>query len=127
MREPEFIKFYLQDLMRLKDLPPATSKVLYWVLRNVGYDNKIVLDKEIKQEISLELSIAYDTVKKAIADLFSSGVFLRSSRARYIMNPDLFGKGRWEEIERIRLEIMYSEDNVSLKSFTNEKQNIHQK
>ena len=47
-REPDFVKLYLKDILRLKDLPKNTENVLNLLLKSMSYKNIIPAYAPIK-------------------------------------------------------------------------------
>ena len=48
-QEPDFVKMYLEDLVKLKDLPKSCDSLLNVLLRYMTYENKIILNKFFTQ------------------------------------------------------------------------------
>ena len=109
-REPDFVKLYLADIQRLKDLPKNTDKVLHLLLKSMSYKNIIPAYAPVKRLICKELGISMDTLNKAIDNLYKAGVLIRIERGIYMADPQLFGKGQWEDIRGLRLVVEYGED-----------------
>src|SRR5690606_18727288 len=54
-KEPDYVKLYLKDIIRLKDLPPASEKLLMLIVKHMGYNNLFQAYKPIKLLICKEL------------------------------------------------------------------------
>jgi hypothetical protein len=106
--EPPYIKLYIGDLMRIKGLPPATTNVLLSLLRSMGYNNVIPAYSPIKKLICRDLGISMDTMNKAIDNLYKENILIRLDRGMYMADPELFGRGTWGEVEKIRMQITYT-------------------
>lgn len=109
-REPEYVKLYLSDIMKLNELPKSTEKVMNCLLRSMSYKNIIPAYAPIKRMICSELDITMDTLNKAIDNLYKAGILIRIERGIYMADPNLFGKGEWKNIKNLRLVIEYKED-----------------
>lgn len=109
-QEPPFVKLYLSDVIRLKDLPPATSTVLHAILQVMNYQSKVMLMGFIKKEMCDNLGMGMNTLNKAIDNLHKSDILIRIATGYYVVDPELFGKGSWKDIKNIRLQIDYSTD-----------------
>lgn len=109
--EPAFIKLYLNDIMRLKELPPSTSNVLHAILGYMNYQNEIILIGYNKQAICSKMNLPMNTLNKAIDNLYKANILIRVAPSCYIVDPELFGKGSWKDIKNIRLSIEYTTDN----------------
>lgn len=107
--EPEYIKVYLEDIARLKDLPTSVSKVMYCLIKRMSYNNLIPVHRPIKQAIAHELGISENEIKRKIQQLYDAGFLVRVSRGYYIADPMLFGKGYWKNIRELQLNVTYDE------------------
>lgn len=108
--EPDFIKLYLKDILYLKDLPKGLNTILYQLIRLMNYDNEIVINSGIKRKIASTTGLAFNTINGAISDFVKGKILIRADKGIYKVNPYLFGKGRWEDIKRIRATIEYTLD-----------------
>jgi len=106
-KEPDYVKLYIKDLIRLNDLPSATGKVLNCLLQNMGYKNIIPVYSPIKKLICKNLNISLNTLNKAIDQLYKKDILVRIDRGLYLADPELFGRGKWEDIKDIRMMITY--------------------
>jgi hypothetical protein len=108
-KEPEFVKLYITDMMKLTGIPKSGSSILMMLLRYVNFNNQIVLIKAVKDQICKELDISSETLKKSLQMFIDKGILTREDRGVYVTNPFLFARGSWEHIRRIRLMIEYRE------------------
>jgi len=106
--EPDFVKLYLKDILYLKDLPKGLNAVLYNLIRQMNYDNEIVINSGIKRKIAIATGLAFNTINGAISDFVKGKILIRIDVGIYKINPYLFGKGRWEDIKKIRSTIEYT-------------------
>lgn len=119
--EPQFIKLYLQDILYLSDLPKHHEKILFELLKRANYAGKkygmeITLNAAIKRRIAEELGIQnIRSINNALSDLVKGEVLYRTDTGVYTLNPYLFGRGNWQDISRLRLEVNY--DNIKGKTF----------
>lgn len=109
-QEPNFVKMYIDDILKLKDVPKASNDVLSILVANMSYGNVVVLIKPIKDMISQKTGLSAHTIDKAVQDLHKAGVLIRRNRGVYIVDPSLFAKGKWEDIKKLRLTIDYNRD-----------------
>ena len=107
-KEPDFIKLYLDDVMKLNDIPKKKTDILYLLLRKMNYDNEITVVASHKREIAKELECSVINIDKTLFLLVSKDILIRKDRGIYVANPLLFGKGRWEDIEELRLQLRYN-------------------
>lgn len=109
-REPDYVKLYIGDILRLKDIPRSGNEILLAILKRMTYNNDIALFAPVKREIANELKIKEITVSKAIELFTLKSILLRKDRGLYLINPYFFGIGRWEKIKEIRMQIVYSSE-----------------
>jgi hypothetical protein len=108
-KEPEYIKLYIRDIGRLNSLAPGMDRVLYEVVRSMGYSNVVVAYKPIKKIMCANLDITMNYLNKCIDNFYKKGILIRIDRGVYVADPLLFGKGRWSDIKNLRLVIEYDE------------------
>nr|CRY97630.1 hypothetical protein [uncultured prokaryote] len=113
--EPIYIKLYLQDVLYLSDMPKHHEKVLFELLKRSTYAGEkngmqVSLSAGIKRIISKELGLKNNrSINNVLSDLVHGKILYRIETGVYNFNPYLFGKGDWQDIARLRLEINYDE------------------
>ena len=119
--EPPFIKIYLQDILYLSDLPKSHENVLFELLKRATYAGDkfgmaVTLSSGMKQIIAKTLNIKnVRTINNVLSDLVKGEVLFRIATGVYQFNPYFFGKGDWQDIDKLRLEINY--DRIKGKTF----------
>lgn len=108
-REPDYVKLYISDIFRLTDVPKSSNDIMLAMIKRMTYNNDIALFAPVKREIAKELGLKEVTISKAIELFVKKSIILRKDRGLYIINPYFFGRGKWEDIKKIRLQIDYSE------------------
>jgi hypothetical protein len=108
--EPAYVKMYVEDVVRINNLPGGAGKVLNVLVKNMTYSNIVVLINPIKRKIVEETGLTLNTINKAITQLNDAGILIRSERSVYIVDPTLFAKGRWQDIKQLQLTITYGPD-----------------
>lgn len=109
-KEPDYVKLYVKDIVRLNGLPISTAKVLNALLQSMGYNNIIPAYAPIKKIICKDLGIKMNTLNKAIDNLYKKSILIRLDRGIYMADPELFGRGAWGEINEIRMMITYNDE-----------------
>ena len=109
-REPDYVKIYIKDLIKLNNLPKTTGAILFALLGQMNYSGQVVLVADIKREIAKDLSIKIDTVNKAIQELSQQEILIKKGRAIYLFNPYLFARGKWDQVKKIRLTVDYDKE-----------------
>lgn len=113
--EPSYIKLYLQDVLYLSDMPKKHSKILYTLLKRASYAGEkdgmqVCLSSGLKRMILKELGLKnIGSIDNALSDLVKGKVLYRLETGVYQFNPYLFGKGDWQDIDRLRMEIDYDD------------------
>lgn len=113
--EPAYIKMYLQDIMYLNDIPKKYAALTACLLRRMSYASEeegmcVVLVPMTKKAICQELGWQRVTsLNNALQKLIDGKIIYRVARGVFKMNPYLFGKGEWQDVSRLRMEINYSD------------------
>ena len=116
-KEPSYVKLYLEDISRLKDIPPGMNKVLFELMKSIGYNGIIMAYKPVKEIMCANMGISISYLNKCINEFHKKGILIRYARGVYIADPNLFAKGSWSNIQNLRLVIEYNIDGTkSLKS-----------
>lgn len=109
-QEPPFVKVYLKDIIWLTNNPKWINKVLGELLKNMGYGNEIILNTTLRKRYAKSVGITLNSFNKALSNLKKSNILLSKEKGIYIANPELFAKGRWEQIKTLKMEISYTKD-----------------
>lgn len=113
--EPSYIKLYLQDIMYLSDMPKKYVAVTEALLKRIAYAGDedglcVSLLPRTKKAICDELGWkTVASLDNALQKLLAGKILYRVDRGMYRFNPYLFGKGDWQDISRLRLDINYDE------------------
>lgn len=113
--EPPYIKLYLQDILYLSDMPKSHESILFELLKRATYANDeygmtVTLSSGMKQIIAKQLKIEnVRSINNALSDLVKGKVLFRIATGVYQFNTYFFGKGDWQDISKLRLEINYDE------------------
>lgn len=111
--EPQYIKLYLQDIMYLSDMPKQYAGLTMALLKRVSYAGDedgmcVTLIPRIKKAICKELGWKNEkSLNNALTKLVEGKILYRVDRGLYRFNTYLFGKGDWQDIGRLRLDIVY--------------------
>jgi hypothetical protein len=106
-REPDFIKIYTDDILRLKDIPKGMNSVLISLLKRMNYQNEVYVISHVKKEMEIELSLSEVSIRKSLELFVQKEVLIRKHRGVYIFDPLLVARGSWEDIHKLRLTITY--------------------
>jgi len=120
--EPKFVKMYIDDIASMMNLNATATKLLVSLATRIGYDSIITLSPFVKRQIAKEMNIKnVQTIDNNISILISHGAMMRKGRGTFMLNPDYFAKGKWQDITRlkdayIQLIITYSDNKKTVKS-----------
>jgi len=109
-REPDYVKLYLKDIMRLKGLPESGNSILYCLLASMNYAGQIFITKTTRDILCRQLNIAEITLRKAIEKFVNKGLLTKYDSNTYVANPHLFARGKWTDVKKIRMLVEYSEE-----------------
>ena len=119
--EPSYIKLYLQDILYLSDIPNKHTQVLYELLKRSTYAGdkdgmQVIVNSYVKNCIKDKLGLKnVGSISNAITELVKGKILYRVGTGAYNFNPYLFGKGDWQDVSRLRLEVNY--DDIKGKTF----------
>jgi len=106
-KEPNYVKLYLDDILYLSDLPKGYNSILYAFIKEMGYGNKLVLNAALKRMIAKDVGLGVSSVNNALSKFVKGQLLKRIDTGIYLVNPQLFGKGEWKDISKIRLTAKY--------------------
>jgi len=112
-KEPDHIKLYLQDILYLSDVPPQYNAVLMSLLKHVTYADDengmcIVLAPMIRDQICKDVGFAKrQSLSNVLQKLVKGEILYHIGRGVYRLNPYIFGKGKWPDIAKVRMEVNY--------------------
>lgn len=109
-KEPPYVKIYLDTILYLSDLPKGYNKILGAILRRMPWATDcqdIALNAGIKRRIARDLDISMSRIDHAITDFVKGGLLSRVEVGVYHANPNLFGRGEWKDIKKLRLNVTF--------------------
>lgn len=110
---PDFIMLFTQTAPMLADakLTAAQSQTLFEILSSyVSRNNLCIINTATKDAIAQKYGLKYTTVDQNVRALVDKQIILRQTvegqrGSQYFLNPHVFGKGSWTDIEALRYEI----------------------
>lgn len=108
--EPQYVKFYIDDLILINELPTKSSSILWELVKLTAWGNKIILNGAIKKDICARLDIKMSTLNNALSNFVKKEILYRLDTGIYMPNPYLFARGDWEYIDDLRLIVDYKPD-----------------
>ena len=102
--EPPFVKLYTDNLSALFRLTGGENGVLYCLVRRVDFDGFININLALKKRIAKEIGTEnVGVIANAITSLKKHGIIRATGeRSEYMLNPNLFAKGDWKAISKMR-------------------------
>jgi hypothetical protein len=100
--EPSFVKMYIDDLSLLNGLGKNGNDVLREVVKYMDYAGEIVLTPERKSNIAEKYNINVRTVRNQLSILVKKGILAHKTYLTFVANPQLFSKGEWKNIQKLR-------------------------
>lgn len=114
--EPPYIKVYLKDIARLNELGKHDNSILHEIFKLAQYNtNLVTLNKYFRERICKALDTTDATVRNCISKLSKKGILIKQGTGVYMLNPNLFGHGTWENIKGLRMTIEYTEQGKEVK------------
>ena len=120
-KTPDFVMLFTEGvgyLVNAKLTKQEMAVLMLYISRYVShYENTLLIDKGTKEVVAEELRTTVNFVNKTISKLHKTGIIIKDKH--YKLNPYIFGKGNWNEIRRLRQEIIIDwdfENNISIKS-----------
>lgn len=118
----DFIKFFVDNLSFIgSDLLNAERQVLFILLTKIDYKNIIYINSDLRRDIEALLKVSKSTVSVAINGLKKKGVILSLSDSlkkelgtfsdnAFIINPNIAGRGSFNELQKLRQDISIEYD-----------------
>lgn len=107
--EPSYIKLYIDDILYMASIPKAYTPLVYELAKRASYANEeegmcVALTGFIRQKICEKCGWK-DTriINNYLSKLIKGNIIKRLGTGTYQLNPHLFGRGEWKDIEKIRM------------------------
>ncbi len=120
--EPAFIKLYLDCLgmfTRSSALDKNLNDMLIATLKYMTYADKeqiIYLNSTIKKRIAESTGKSIARYNQALTLWVKEGILRRIDRGAYQVNPWVFGKGDWRDIEQLRATFSFGTGTVTVET-----------
>jgi predicted transcriptional regulator len=106
-KQPAFIMVFLKDLGKMENLTRAENTVLWRLFQIIDNQNIISITRGIKDTIADEENLKRGSMNTFIANLKKKKMLVEESKGRYHLNPYLFGRGKWDDISKLRQTVEY--------------------
>jgi hypothetical protein len=105
--EPEHVKIYAPAIAPINSLIASHRRVLYAILSEVSSAEngmRVAITAGVKRRMCQELGVKNpQTISNALSKMVKAGILIRIETGIYMLNPFLFGKGDWKDIQKLRL------------------------
>lgn len=107
-QEPNYVKLYLDTIATFKGLSRGISPFLMEILKHMTYANDargpqtITLTGFQREQIARNLGISDSAISKNLQKLVEADILTKLRRSVYGVNPEIFGKGDWADISKLR-------------------------
>ncbi|MDV6326844.1 hypothetical protein Q5L94_02165 [Idiomarina sp. Sol25] len=120
MKEPDYIKLYIKDIVLLSELPVSLTDFIVALLKNINYNGQIVLNSSIKKQLKETLKLSsIQVVDNKLTQLKKADIIRTVDRGVFAANPFFFGRGKWEDIREQRdnwIKISYKDNKKSIQT-----------
>ena len=113
-RRDSFIKLFVENLDFVVRLENQEKTLFFYFLIKVDYNNLVSFDTNLKHSIVSSNIMAKATMYRAFQGLLNKKVLLKLEESQteemvgmrmkdcYILNPNLVGRGSWNELKKLR-------------------------
>lgn len=115
--EPSFIKLYLDHLAIYNGVPLTVNPIMAEFLKRTTYANEgqeLVINAALKRQIAKQLKCSESKISNAMTIFVKKDYMRRIDRGLFVINPNLFGKGDWGNIRKLRANYDYIEHTVTV-------------
>lgn len=106
---PQYFIMYTAHLSAMRGLSKRATDILSSILQNrVTWTNEVWLDTVAKNELADEFNTTLQTIKNAVGELVKKDIILMKKVRggyKYKLNTHLFGRGRFNELEKMKIQI----------------------
>ena len=101
-----FIKVYDEFVEKIStDKIKGKVVATYFTLdRFADKDNRVIIDKELRDKISEKNEICQRTVERHMKELIENDYLIRISKGKYMINPLYLGRGKENKMEKLFIE-----------------------
>lgn len=109
----QFIMLFLKDLSVLYKLTQGEMIVLMGFLQVINNDNIIYVTKGLKDAIADASNgkVKKVSINQLVSNLKRKKFIIKIDTGRFYPNPHIFGRGKWNNIKKLRMQIEYDFEN----------------
>jgi hypothetical protein len=105
-RDDDYYKTYKYNSAVLDDLNRSEENILRRLLDFIDYDNIIKINSQERKDIITELGLTSLTLKTSLSKYIDIGIFLKICTNTFLVNPNLFAMGTWEDTAALRIKLI---------------------
>ena len=102
LREPDFIKLYIEDLCKVKGLSGTQYRIFHFMIDNMNWDNEVSYGATTKDKFLIEQGLLNQSFNNNISKLIQSGLIERMGRGEFLVNKRYAVKAEWSKVQKIR-------------------------
>jgi len=119
-KTPEFVMLFVDgvDTYTNAKLSKAQGQVMSQLLKyTIKNSNMLMMNKKVKEMIANDTSLKQDTVNSYLKILVKKNLVIRDD-SLFFLNPDIFGKGDFNEVKKLRHTLQIDYDFEELEATT---------
>lgn len=117
--EPQYIKIYLDCILRFKGISSSLNPVLISLCKHMQFADKeqiVFVNKYIKDRICEDCKVSIKRVEQAVRQFTEAGILKRKARGVYMVNPYIISRGRWEDVKKLRATFDFVTGDIEVES-----------
>ena len=122
-KTPEFVMLFVNgvDTYTNAKLSKSQGRVMAQLLKyTIKNSNMLMINKKIKEMIAKDIDVKVDTVNSYLKVLVKKNLVIRDD-GLFFLNPDIFGKGDFNEVKKLRHTLQIDYDFEELEATTTTK------
>ena len=115
--EPQYIKIYLDTILKFKGISSSFNPILLALCRHMHFADKnqiVFVNKYVKDIICAECGVKTKRVEQAVKQFVEAGLLKRQARGVYLVNPYIISRGKWEDIKKLRATFDFITGDISV-------------
>jgi len=102
LREPDFVKLYIEDLCKIKGLSGTQYRIYLFMIDNMNWENLVSYGATAKTRFLKENELLNQSFNNNISQLISTGLIKRMGRGEFLVNKKYAVKTEWSKVQKIR-------------------------
>ena len=110
--EPEFVKLYIHDVCRLKNISGGKYEVFLFMLKNMNRSNEVCFGGIAKKKFLQDHSMENQTFNNYASFLVKTNLVERIGRGEFRVNKKYAAKVDWNSVQSIKWTATYTRDGL---------------